>query len=229
MICKKNPQLFKKIFKRKFHEDVLYFAYHLELNGKMDKALDLYYMIAEDGNSAEMQFSLFKFYFRIFQEELTIDGITKDLAYSNMMWYLSKAAKQRYQEARKTLKHLLGDKKINIKNLGYEKNSKNIVISSVRNLEQDAMQGDIEAQYQFAKLLYYGIGFVGADVEAFKWCQKAAEQNHVKAQYLLGEFYSLAVSVDPDDAKAIEWYTKAAEQGYEKAESRIKQIQKLWT
>jgi hypothetical protein len=57
-----------------------------------------------------------------------------------------------------------------------------------------------------------GEGVVKDEIEAVKWCRKAAEQNNTYAQNDLGLCYADGRGVAKDEVEAMKWYRKAAEQ-----------------
>jgi TPR repeat protein len=88
-------------------------------------------------------------------------------------------------------------------------------------IKAKAKSGDSNAQYTLAEKYISGDGVVRDEVEAFKWCRKAADQGNVQAQYSLGYCYfncqlfpftPTMKGVTKDDAEAVKWWRKAAEQ-----------------
>ena len=82
-----------------------------------------------------------------------------------------------------------------------------------------AENGDAGAQYLLT--MEYDEGYLGNQISAFYWYEKAAEQGDKDAQYKLGEKYSEGWGVTQDYEKAFEWFKKAAEQGHEKAQYEL--------
>jgi TPR repeat protein len=78
-----------------------------------------------------------------------------------------------------------------------------------------AEKGDAESQLELASVFYLGKFGVSEDnVEAVKWCRKAADQGFADAQYRLGNFYFKGEGVAKDGVVANEWFRKSAEQNY---------------
>ena len=83
----------------------------------------------------------------------------------------------------------------------------------VRTLQEQAEEGDANAQALLGFLYYRGSGVSQDYDQARKWFEKAAEQGDTFAQLGLGTIYSAGLGVDKDDAQAAKWYSIAAEQG----------------
>jgi TPR repeat protein len=66
-----------------------------------------------------------------------------------------------------------------------------------------------------------GRGVEQDDVEAERWCRKAAERGNPEAQYNLGSMYATGWVVEQDPAEAERWYRKAAEQGHAAAQCEL--------
>ncbi len=89
-------------------------------------------------------------------------------------------------------------------------------------LQQEALQGDAEAQWELARALYAGRGVAVDNAEALRWLQEAAGQGHGDAQHHLGFVYSQGVlGVSQDDSEAAKWWRKAAEQGHEWGQNNL--------
>ena len=84
-----------------------------------------------------------------------------------------------------------------------------------------AEQGDARAQYLLASYYATGRGVVKDDVQAVKWCRKAAVQGNAQAQYSLGFHYARSLGVPRDDGQAMKWWLKAAEQGHADAQYMV--------
>ena len=124
------------------------------------------------------------------------------------------------------------------KNMQYQKNLKKIcyallfscaisslsyasIDSNIAKLQQQATQGDAEAQFELAR------AYQRQDVErndlklqkqAFVWYTKAAQQGHINAQYVLGLMHDLGLGTEVNFQQAMFWYGKAAQQGYANAQ-----------
>src|SRR5687768_6698583 len=72
--------------------------------------------------------------------------------------------------------------------------------------QNEAENGDIEAQYNLA-ILYENDERTGKNLEkAFYWNQKAAENEHIKAQYNLAIAYENGKGTEKNLEKAFYWY-----------------------
>ncbi|OZJ05046.1 hypothetical protein BZG36_02078 [Bifiguratus adelaidae] len=60
------------------------------------------------------------------------------------------------------------------------------------------------------------------EVEAFRWCARAADMGFEKAEYALGYYYEVGIGTMPDQQRAKEYYTRAASKGYAQAVDRLK-------
>jgi len=111
---------------------------------------------------------------------------------------------------------------------GVEKNE----ALALRWFQRAARQGNVEAQYIFARalkeenpealflmgLMYRTGDGVTKDIpEAVKWLQKAAKKGHLEAQYTLGAMYENGDGVEKDRARASKWLKMAAEKGHDEA------------
>ena len=89
--------------------------------------------------------------------------------------------------------------------------NKKIKKSVVLELEKEAEEGDLDAQFCLGN--YYFISDKGRDNEennkkAFKWYKKAAENGLSEAQYNLANFYMNGLGTEESRDDAFEWYKK---------------------
>jgi len=86
-------------------------------------------------------------------------------------------------------------------------------VARIEAMKPRAEAGDVQAEYDLARL--YRLGQHGAkDLgEAFRWFAKAAERGHVGAQYALGTMYANGEAVTQDYFRAAEWHRLAASLG----------------
>jgi len=144
--------------------------------------------------------------------------ITKGFAFKAAREYLEKAVAQGHEEAEKTLKKLNED-----------------ISQQVSSLQQEAEQGDPDAQYILSSM--YSMGDMGVpknNAKTVEWGLKAAKQGHAIAiealqiaanagdpvgQFMLGEVYYEGVS--QNYAEAAKWFQKAAEQGHAEAQFKM--------
>lgn len=95
-------------------------------------------------------------------------------------------------------------------------------LSSLRQLQVNAEQGDKEAQYQLGQAYIYGDGVVKDQKEAVKWFRLAAEQGLADAQSRVGDLYSVGFGGLPESVlEAVKWWAKAAAQGYAGAQHSL--------
>ena len=80
-------------------------------------------------------------------------------------------------------------------------------------LQKEAEQGNVEAQYNLGGAYYNGSGVAKNPVEGAKWLLKAAEGGHIHAQCDLGVMYQKGVGVEQSYRDTLKWYRMAAEQG----------------
>jgi TPR repeat protein len=69
-----------------------------------------------------------------------------------------------------------------------------------------------------------GRGVAQSDVEAARWCRKAADQGYADAQHNLGFMFSRGRGVAQSDVKAVRWYRKAADQGHANAQHELENM-----
>jgi TPR repeat protein len=85
-------------------------------------------------------------------------------------------------------------------------------------LNETTQTGDLEAQFQLARLYAYGLRGVTQNQEAAaSWYLKAAEQGHVDAQFMLGKRFCYGEGIGKDKGEALQWLSKAAANGHEVA------------
>jgi len=86
--------------------------------------------------------------------------------------------------------------------------------SEFRSTQKRAQAGEAQAQLDLAQMYMYGKGTKQNEVEARKWCEKAANQGLPVAQRIYGtmlrDAYGAEIRQIP---KAREWLAKAAAQG----------------
>ena len=96
---------------------------------------------------------------------------------------------------------------------------------SIASIEQQAQQGDADAQYTLGQ--FYGDGDpdlgVGRDVrKAFLWFIRAAKQGHRDAQYQAARAYDYGLGVYSQQQVAMYWYRLAGAQGHTLAAGIVK-------
>ena len=77
-----------------------------------------------------------------------------------------------------------------------------------------AVQGDVRAQYNLARMYYDGQGLPQNFGAALSWFTKAAEYGHAHAQHSLGLMYYKGQGVPADENTANKWWKRASRQGY---------------
>jgi TPR repeat protein len=88
-------------------------------------------------------------------------------------------------------------------------------------IQQQAEQGDAEAQFHLGLRYSFGYELPQNDVEAAVWYRKAADQGHAVAQFHLGYMYDFGQGVSQDDTQAMAWYSRAADQGHISAQANL--------
>ena len=91
-------------------------------------------------------------------------------------------------------------------------------MTPIHELEQQAEQGNVDAQLELAFLYRNGLRVNKSDEKAKYWTLKAVEQGDETA---IGHQYSFGYGVEKSYKKAVEWYTKAAEQGHARAQCNL--------
>jgi len=82
-------------------------------------------------------------------------------------------------------------------------------------IETQAMEGDVNAQYQLGLLYYSGAKKRPQDTDtAIQWLSRAAEQGNSDAQYSLGLLYRNDNSVEINQTLAKKWLQASADQGH---------------
>lgn len=85
---------------------------------------------------------------------------------------------------------------------------------TINELQQQAEQGNVDAQLELAYLYRNGLRVNKSEEKAEYWTLKAAEQGDETA---IGNKYLHGYGAEKSYEKAVEWYTKAAEQGQARA------------
>ena len=93
--------------------------------------------------------------------------------------------------------------------------------TALREWQPLAEQGDALAQYHVGQLYHKGRGVPQDDVQARKWCAKAAAQGQVKAQFSLGTLYFNGEGGSKDYQQALRWFQLAANQGAALAQTKL--------
>ena len=83
--------------------------------------------------------------------------------------------------------------------------------------EDDAKQGDVDAQLALGLLYLHGEGETRDTGKGIDYLEEAAEQGNAEAQATLGMVYDQGIGVRPDAKRAVEWYERAAAGGHAKA------------
>ncbi len=96
--------------------------------------------------------------------------------------------------------------------------------SSLEEIKKYAEKGDVEAQYQLARIYLEGKGIPQNYHTAFHWFYKVAEKGHIKAQYNLGRLYAEGKGAAKNIPEAIRWFKKAAEAGLPAAYDALNKI-----
>ena len=91
----------------------------------------------------------------------------------------------------------------------------------LRQIRQDAEQGDADAQVLFSLMYAEGWGVPQDDREAAKWLRKVADQGDAQAQGDLGMRYYEGLGVPQDYCEALKWWRKAADHGERFSQDRL--------
>ena len=86
--------------------------------------------------------------------------------------------------------------------------------SEFRSAQKRAQAGEMQAQFDLAQMYMYGKGAKPNEVEARKWCEKAANQGLPAAMRIYGTMLRDAYGADARNIpKAREWLAKAVAKG----------------
>lgn len=105
--------------------------------------------------------------------------------------------------------------------------TKELQATPLDTLTTQAVEGNVEAQYQLAKRYYVGDQVRQDYSQAFLWYRRAALQGHPEAQYNLGTMYLMGEGIEQSDMEAKDWYEKAASQGHEAARHNLENLQRI--
>ena len=103
-----------------------------------------------------------------------------------------------------------GEDSVQKARLAYEKGDYGTALQIFTRLGQ---KGDLDAQFNLAKMYREGKGVSKDYRAAVKWFNLSAERGNALAQYHLGVAYSFGLGVVPDYEIALKWYLKSAELG----------------
>jgi TPR repeat protein len=91
--------------------------------------------------------------------------------------------------------------------------------SSPSNLEKQASNGDINAQYKLGLLYRSGGAEHKQDgAKAMQWLSRAANAKHTAAQYALAQIYSENINQSQNKQQARYWFRQAAQRGHSDAQ-----------
>ncbi len=86
--------------------------------------------------------------------------------------------------------------------------------SEFKSAHKRAQAGEMQAQFDLSQMYMYGKGTKQSEVEARKWCEKAANQGLPAAMRIYGTMLRDAYGADHRNiAKAREWLAKAVAKG----------------
>lgn len=88
----------------------------------------------------------------------------------------------------------------------------------------NAVKGNVEAQFNLAICYYEGTGVDKNYTEAYAWMLKAAQQGYARAQQNIGAFLQKGIGCTQDYAESAKWYRLAAEQGDTDAKAALKRL-----
>ncbi len=81
---------------------------------------------------------------------------------------------------------------------------------ALEQIEAEARQGDVNAQYQLGVRYGHGEGVDHNSDEAKKWVRLAAEKGHPQAQFMLGQAYFYGEGVKVDYVQAYRWLYRSS-------------------
>ena len=76
--------------------------------------------------------------------------------------------------------------------------------------QEQAEQGQAEAQFQLGQVLFHGLGVSIDEDAALIWFHKAADQGYVRARYILGEIYKEGRVTPQDLVQSHMWFSLVA-------------------
>lgn len=83
----------------------------------------------------------------------------------------------------------------------------------VTRLRREAAAGDMQSQYNLARVYYTGYGVARDDVAARRWFAAAAQSGHPPAEAVYGYVLVAGIGGPADDAAGFTWLKKAADAG----------------
>ena len=99
--------------------------------------------------------------------------------------------------------------------------SAQLASGSIESVRTKALNGDIDAQMEMARIYAEGEDVEQSNEEALEWYRKAAEGGNADAQSVLGHAYGVGQLVPQNYKLAFSWYEKAAEQGNDYAQYNL--------
>ncbi|MBQ7666378.1 MAG: sel1 repeat family protein, partial [Kiritimatiellae bacterium] len=86
--------------------------------------------------------------------------------------------------------------------------------TAIRAIQALARKGDIDAQYELARICETGEGLKAPDpAKAVFWADRAAEGGSTRAMVLMGLYWTVGFGVDPDEGAAVRSLTRAYDGG----------------
>jgi TPR repeat protein len=91
--------------------------------------------------------------------------------------------------------------------------------------QRSALRGHDWGQYNYAHMLFDGLGGIVRDPQAaLSWYLKAAEQGHGRAMNLVARCMEQGWGTSPNHCAAIHWFRRSAEAGYHRAQHNYASI-----
>ncbi len=87
--------------------------------------------------------------------------------------------------------------------------------------QNQAKQGNIEAQMQLGRFYYHGYGVKQNFSKAMNWFFRAASQDHADAQFQLGWMRLYGYGTESNSLGAVRWFYQAATQGHTSAQHQL--------
>ncbi len=91
----------------------------------------------------------------------------------------------------------------------------------LKELEKQAMSGDVQSQFNLGEMYSKGLGVERNDPKAIMYFQMAAEQGYSEAQLVLGNIFFNGIGTNKDLNKALEYYQQASMQGHAVAQFNL--------
>ena len=99
-----------------------------------------------------------------------------------------------------------------------------VAVPPLVELQREALQGNLEAQYLLAMKYLNGEGISPDMTAALKWLRKSVDGGHLRAEYQLGVLYRDGIGVPKDLELALRWFKVAAGSGLVEAQTAYDEL-----